>query len=166
VCCPLHVGLQEPGGTVVCRRATPSRRWGVMKNTDSPLSQPNTPCGCAGALGLRVDNSVAAGRALPGRARGVLGDRATGHPSLLTRKRMRERLMISVSFDPALGYVATGGELPVLAALSLSGLWRQLEDAHRGEDVEIKLVLDRAARIERDQRRRGGAARIGDAWPK
>jgi hypothetical protein len=79
---------------------------------------------------------------------------------------MRERLMISVSFDPALGCVATGGELPVLAALSLSGLWRQLEDAHRGEDVEIKLVLDRAARIERDQRRRGGAARIGDAWPK
>jgi hypothetical protein len=38
--------------------------------------------------------------------------------------RMRERLMIAVSFDPARGYVTAGGELPVLAALSLSGLLR------------------------------------------
>ena len=74
---------------------------------------------------------------------------------------MRERLMIPVTFDPARGYV-TAGELPPLMALSLSGLRRKLEDAHRGEDVEIKLVLDRAARIERDQGRRGGAARAGD----
>jgi hypothetical protein len=78
---------------------------------------------------------------------------------------MRELLMISVTFDPARGYVTAGGELP-LAALSLSGLRRRIEDAHRGEDVEIKLVLDRAARLERDQRRRGGAARVSDAWPR
>jgi len=33
---------------------------------------------------------------------------------------MRERLMISVTFDPQRGYV-TAGEAPPLAALSLSG---------------------------------------------
>jgi len=75
---------------------------------------------------------------------------------------MRERLMIPVTFDPQRGYVTAGdAELP-LAALSLSGLRRKLEDAHRGEDVEIRFVLDRAARMERDQRRRGGAFRVGD----
>jgi len=74
---------------------------------------------------------------------------------------MREQLMISVSFDPERGYV-TAGELPVLTALSLSGLRRRIEDAHRGEEVEIRLVLDRVARVERDQRRRGGAARASD----
>jgi hypothetical protein len=79
------------------------------------------------------------------------------------RKRMRERLMmISVSFDPKRGYITTGADVLPFTALSLSGLRRQLEDAHRGEEVEIKLVLDRTARLERDQRRRGGAFRDGD----
>jgi hypothetical protein len=75
---------------------------------------------------------------------------------------MRERLMIPVTFDPQRGYVTTGGEMLALTALSLSGLRRQLEDAHRGADIEIRLILDKRARMERDQRRRGGAARVGD----
>jgi hypothetical protein len=48
---------------------------------------------------------------------------------------MRERLLISVTFDPARGYVAIGDGMPVVA-LSLSSLRRRLEDAHRGENIE------------------------------
>jgi hypothetical protein len=68
---------------------------------------------------------------------------------------MRERLMIAVSFDPARGYVADGDGMPVVA-LSLSSLRRKLENAHRGENIEIRLILDKRARMERDQRRKGG----------
>ena len=78
---------------------------------------------------------------------------------------MRERLLIAVTFDPARGYVAEGDGMPVVA-LSLSRLRRRLEDAHAGEDVEIRLIHDKRARSERDQRRRGGALRAGDAWPR
>jgi hypothetical protein len=74
---------------------------------------------------------------------------------------MRDRLMIEVSFDPARGYVANGDGKPVVA-LSLSSLRRKLEDARRGEGIEIRLILDKRARMERDQRRRGGAARASD----
>ena len=51
------------------------------------------------------------------------------------------------------GYVATGEGLPTLAALSLAGLRRQI-DAHLGKDVIPRLLLDHAARLERDARRR------------
>ena len=69
------------------------------------------------------------------------------------------RLLIAVTFDPGRGTTVDG--VP-LSALSLSGLRRRLEDAHRGEDIEIKPILDKRARFERDQRRRGGGTRIGD----
>jgi len=76
---------------------------------------------------------------------------------------MTEKLFVAVTFDPEKGYVGAHPDLRAhVVALSLSGLRRRLEDAHRGKDVEIKLILDRRARFERDQRRRGGASRIGD----
>jgi hypothetical protein len=34
------------------------------------------------------------------------------------------------------------------------------------DSVDVRLVLDRAARQERDRRRRGGAARDDDRWPR
>jgi hypothetical protein len=41
-----------------------------------------------------------------------------------------------------------------------------VEERLIGENLDLKLVLDRAARLERDQRRRGGASRASDAWPR
>jgi hypothetical protein len=65
-----------------------------------------------------------------------------------------ERLEVSVSFDERRGYVATAAELrqPVMA-LSLGGLRRKIEIALLPDDVDVRLVLDRAARLERDRRR-------------
>jgi hypothetical protein len=51
---------------------------------------------------------------------------------------MRERLLIAVTFDPARGYVTAGGELPVLAALSLTGLLR----AARAVGIKLVTTVD------------------------
>jgi hypothetical protein len=69
----------------------------------------------------------------------------------------KRRLEVSVTFDERRGYVASAPELrtPVMA-LSLGGLLRRIDAALMPDAVDIKLVLDRAARLERDQRRRGG----------
>jgi hypothetical protein len=76
-----------------------------------------------------------------------------------------DRLEVSVTFDAERGYVATAAELrqPVLA-LSLGGVRRRVEERLIGEDLEIRLVLDRAARLERDRRRRGGATAASPPW--
>jgi hypothetical protein len=65
-----------------------------------------------------------------------------------------DRLEVSVTFDAERGYVATAAELrqPVLA-LSLGGVRRRVEERLIGEDLEIRPVLDRAARLERGRRR-------------
>ena len=79
---------------------------------------------------------------------------------------MPERLVIAVTYDPAVGYRTTGGpELPVVSALSLGGLRRRIEAALMPDEVIVVLSLDRAARLERDQRRRGGASRPTDYAP-
>jgi hypothetical protein len=66
------------------------------------------------------------------------------------------RLSIAVTFDRERGYVATHPELPVTTALSLRGLRRKIDEHLIGEDIDVRLVLDRAARRERDARRAGG----------
>jgi hypothetical protein len=68
-----------------------------------------------------------------------------------------ERLEVSVTFDERRGYIASAPELrqPV-TALSLGGLRRRIEALMLPDDVHIVLQLDRAARLERDRRRRGG----------
>jgi hypothetical protein len=67
-----------------------------------------------------------------------------------------EGLQVGVSFDPQRGYFATGSELArSLTALSLGGLRRRIEAAARRR--RRALNLDRAARLERDRRRRSGA---------
>jgi hypothetical protein len=74
------------------------------------------------------------------------------------------RISIGVTFDPGRGYVGSGPELRVpVTALSLGGLRRKVEALMVPDSVEVKLVLDRAARLERDQRRRGDESRAGDA---
>jgi hypothetical protein len=50
--------------------------------------------------------------------------------------------------------------------MSLGGLRRRIEALLLPDEVDVQLVLDRATRLERDQRRRGGAARTNDAWPR
>jgi hypothetical protein len=67
-----------------------------------------------------------------------------------------ERLEVSVTFDPAKGYIASSPELRTpVAALSLSGLRKRIEALMVPPDgIDIKLVLDRKARFERDHRRR------------
>jgi hypothetical protein len=68
------------------------------------------------------------------------------------------RLEVSVSFDPRRGYFTTGSELPQsVTALSLGGLRRRIEVALLPDEPVVQLRLDRAARLERDRRRRGGA---------
>jgi hypothetical protein len=78
-----------------------------------------------------------------------------------------DRLSVAVTYDASRGYVGTHPELrePVIA-LSLGGLRRKVEALMSPDEVIVMLSLDRAARMERDARRRGGAARIGDAWPR
>jgi len=71
---------------------------------------------------------------------------------------------IHVTFDAARGgYIAAHPQLAApVTALSLSVLrarvGRQLDIAA----VNVRLKLDRAARLQRDQRRSGGAARASD----
>jgi hypothetical protein len=71
-------------------------------------------------------------------------------------------LMVSVTFDPARGYVGTAAELRSPAvALSLGGLRRRIEIALLPDEPVIQLRLDRAARLERDRRRVTGRPRPG-----
>jgi len=74
-----------------------------------------------------------------------------------------DRFEVNVTFDERRGYVASAPELrqPV-TALSLGGLRRRIEALLVPDDIHIVLHLDRTARRERDQRRRGGAGRMGD----
>jgi hypothetical protein len=67
---------------------------------------------------------------------------------------MHDRFEVSVTFDPAKGYVATAPELRApVTALSLGGVRRRIEIALLPDEVDVRLVLDRAARQERDRRR-------------
>jgi hypothetical protein len=71
------------------------------------------------------------------------------------------RFNVAVSFDERRGYGGTHPELrsPV-TALSLSGLRRRIEIAVLPEvDVDIRLELDRGARLEPDRRRLQGRPR-------
>jgi hypothetical protein len=70
---------------------------------------------------------------------------------------MSERMLVSVTFDPNKSFVgiADGLRSPVIA-LSLGGLRRRIESLMMPDTVEIRLELDRKARLERDQRRHGG----------
>ena len=74
------------------------------------------------------------------------------------------RFNVAVSFDERRGYVGTHPELrsPV-TALSLGGLRRKIEAALLLDDVDVRLVLDRAARLERDRRRLQGRPRRPNA---
>jgi hypothetical protein len=63
-----------------------------------------------------------------------------------------ERIEVAVTFDERRGYVASHPELPAITALSLRVLRHRLHERLIGEDVEVRLVLDRAARLERDRR--------------
>jgi hypothetical protein len=72
-----------------------------------------------------------------------------------------ERLAVSVTFDPAKGYVATVPDLAVpITALSLALLRRRIEERLLPDSVEVRLMLDRRARQERDQRRKGPDGRL------
>jgi hypothetical protein len=81
---------------------------------------------------------------------------------------MPERLVVAVTYDPAVRYRTTGGhKLPAVSALSLGGMRRRVEALLLPDDPIIILNLDRAARLERDRRRRGGASRpSGYARPR
>jgi hypothetical protein len=70
-----------------------------------------------------------------------------------------DRLEVSVTFDPAKGYVASAPDLrsPVVA-LSLGGLRRRVEELMLPDDVSVVLQLDVRARRERDRRRAQQAA--------
>ena len=74
-----------------------------------------------------------------------------------------ERFEVRVSFDERRGYVGTAPSLrsPV-TALSLGGLRRRIEAALVPDEVHVVLSLDRAARTERDARRRGGQSRASN----
>ena len=67
---------------------------------------------------------------------------------------MADRLTVSVTFDPSIGYI---GRLPELhepiVALSLGGLRRKVEALMVPDKPIITLELDRGARRERDRRR-------------
>jgi hypothetical protein len=74
-----------------------------------------------------------------------------------------DRFEVSVTFDERRGYVASAPELRQrVTALSLGGIRRRIEARMLPDDVHIVLHLDRAARLERDRRRRGGAGRASD----
>jgi hypothetical protein len=72
------------------------------------------------------------------------------------------RFNVAVSFDERRGgYIGAHPQLPSpVTALSLGGLRRRIEIALLPEvDVDIRLVLDRGARLERDRRRLTGRPR-------
>ena len=65
-----------------------------------------------------------------------------------------KRLEANVTFDPARGYIASAPVLrQPIVALSLSSLRRRIEATLMPDDVDVRLVLDRVARLERDRRR-------------
>jgi hypothetical protein len=66
-----------------------------------------------------------------------------------------DRLRINVTYDPGRGYVTTNGDVPTVRALSLGGLRKRIASALMPDEADVKLELDRAARIERDRRRSG-----------
>jgi hypothetical protein len=73
---------------------------------------------------------------------------------------MPDRLPVAVTFDQR-GYVASGEGLPTITALSLAALRRRIDEHLIGQDVIPRLVLDKRARVERDQRRAGDAGHPG-----
>jgi hypothetical protein len=74
-----------------------------------------------------------------------------------------EPLEVAVTFEPAKGYVATVPDLAEpITALSLAVLRRRIEERLLPDTVDVRLMLDRRARLEREQRRRGGEGRMGD----
>jgi hypothetical protein len=54
---------------------------------------------------------------------------------------------VTVSFDERRGYVATADGLPTITALSLAVPRRRVEERLIGENLDVKLVLNRAARL-------------------
>ena len=70
------------------------------------------------------------------------------------RRNAVERLPVHVTFDQRRGYIAVGEGLPIITALSLASLRRQI-DARLGKRVIPRLELDYGARQERDARRHG-----------
>jgi hypothetical protein len=65
-----------------------------------------------------------------------------------------DRLEVSVTFDPAKGYVATVPDLAEpITALSLAVLRRRIEIALLPDSVEVRLMLDGLAERERHRRR-------------
>jgi len=66
-----------------------------------------------------------------------------------------ERIEVGVSYDLRRGYyiTTTTTNVPPTAALSLAGLRKQIEAALMPDTVDVRLVLDRVARLERDRRR-------------
>jgi hypothetical protein len=77
-----------------------------------------------------------------------------------------DRLEVSVTFDPARGHVASAAELrsPV-TALSLGGLRRRIEALLLPDEVDVQLVLDRAARLERETLAGMPSARVTPSTP-
>jgi hypothetical protein len=72
---------------------------------------------------------------------------------------MPDRLPVAVTCDER-GYVASAEGLPTITALSLAGLRRRIDEHLIGQDVIPRLLLDKRARAERDQRRVGSASRL------
>jgi hypothetical protein len=64
-----------------------------------------------------------------------------------------ERCLVQVTYDQRRGYIAVGEGLPIITALSLASLRRQI-DARVARGVVPQLLLDSRARQERDARRR------------
>ena len=60
-----------------------------------------------------------------------------------------ERLEVSVSFDEQCGYVASADGLPTITALALAVARRHIKERLIGGDLDVKLVLDHAARPRR-----------------
>ena len=70
----------------------------------------------------------------------------------------REGLIVEVSFDHHRNcYVASHRALRApVTAFSLAHLRKRIEDQLKGEGADVRLVLDKKARFERDNRRWGG----------
>jgi hypothetical protein len=61
-----------------------------------------------------------------------------------------DRLEVNVSFDPAKGYVAMMPDLAEpITALSLAVLRRRIKERLLPDTVDVRLILDRRARLER-----------------
>jgi hypothetical protein len=71
-----------------------------------------------------------------------------------------DRLDVSVTFDERRGYVALVPDLAEpITALSLAVLRRRIEERLLPDTAEVRLMLDRRARLERDRRRLTGRPR-------